>query len=130
MSFLLDTAWVVHWLKGKKEIVDKIEMYRKEGLSASIISVGELYEGIYGSPNKEKDGQILKEFLKGITLLELTEDICRKFGEIRNNLRKRGELIGDFDLLIASTALINNLTLLTGNVKHYERIKGLKIKSS
>ena len=130
MSFLLDTDWIVHWLKGKKEIVDKIEMYRKEGLSASIISVGELYEGIYGSPNKEKDGQILKEFLKGITLLELTEDICRKFGEIRNNLRKRGELIGDFDLLIASTALINNLTLLTGNVKHYERIKGLKIKSS
>ena len=105
-------------------------MYRKEGLSASIISVVELYEGIYGSPNKEKYGQILKEFLKGITLLELTEDICRKFGEIRNNLRKRGELIGDFDLLIASTALINNLTLLTGNVKHYERIKGLQRKSS
>ena len=130
MSFLLDTDWIVHWLKGKKEITDRIEICRKDGLSASIISVAELYEGIHGSPNQEKDEQILKEFLNGISLLGITEDVCKKFGEIRNNLRKKGELIGDFDLLIASTALINELTLLTGNVKHYERIKGLKIKSS
>ncbi len=52
--------------------------------------------------------------------------VVSTFGE----KRRGGELIGDFDFLIASTALVNNLTLLTGNIKHFERVKGLQIKSS
>jgi predicted nucleic acid-binding protein len=130
MSFLLDTDWIVHWLKGKKRIIDKIETYRKSGLSVSIISVAELYEGIYGSNHPEDDEQILKDFLRGVTLLEVSEDVCKKFGELRNGLRRKGELIGNFDLLIASTALINNLTILSDNVEHYKRIKGLKFETS
>ncbi len=130
MSFILDTDWIVHWLKGRKEIIDRVEVYRKDGLYVSIISVAELYEGIYGSKQPEKDEQILKDFLRGVTLIEITEEICKKFGELRNRLRKKGELIGDFDLLIASTALINNLTVLSDNIEHYKRIKGLKFETS
>ena len=130
MPFLLDTDWIVHWLKGSKKIIHKVEECKEEGLNVSMISVAELYEGVYGSKNPEKDEQILKDFLNGVIVPEVTEDICRKFGQVRNNLRKRGELIGDFDILIASTALANNLTILTDNVKHYEKIEGLKFATS
>jgi len=130
MKYLLDTDWTIDSLKGKQPIAERVKEFREEGLAVSMISVAEIYEGIFGSKDPKKHEEIFKEFLSGVIILEITEDICKKFGELRNELRKKGELIDNFDLLIASTTLVNNLTLLTNNVKHYERIKGLKIKSS
>ena len=51
----------------------------------------------------------------------------RRFALIRGDLRYRGELIGDPDILIAATALHHNLTLVTGNVRHFQRIAGLAL---
>jgi len=130
MKYLLDTDWIIHALKGIQTITERVKELRSEGLSISIVSIAEVYEGIFGSKEPDKHERIFKEFLTGVDIIELTEEICKKFGELRSELRKKGELIADFDLLIASSALMQNLTLVTGNVKHYERIKGLKIKSS
>lgn len=130
MKYLLDTDWILDSLKGKQPVAEKIKEFREDGLGVSIISVAEVYEDIFGSKEPDKHERIFKEFLTGVEIIELTEIICKKFGELRNELRKKGELIADFDLLIGSSALVQNLTLLTGNVKHYEKIKGLKIKSS
>lgn len=130
MKYLLDTDWIIQSLKGIPIITEKIKKLREDGLSISIVSIAEIYEGIFGSKEPDKHEMIFKEFLTGVEVIEISEDMCKKFGELRNELRKKGELIGDFDLLIASAALVQNLTLVTGNVKHYERIKGLKIKSS
>ena len=62
-------------------------------------------------------------------VLGLKEEICQIFGRERGKLRKHGNIIGDFDLLIASTCLYYNLTLLTNNVRHFERVEGLLITS-
>jgi predicted nucleic acid-binding protein len=51
----------------------------------------------------------------------------RRFALIRGNLRNRGELIGDPDIMIAATGLHHNLTLVTRNVRHFERIAGLPL---
>jgi tRNA(fMet)-specific endonuclease VapC len=51
------------------------------------------------------------------------------FGRKRGELRKQGLLIGDLDLLIASTSLYYELPLCTNNRRHYERIEGLRIIS-
>jgi predicted nucleic acid-binding protein len=53
----------------------------------------------------------------------------RKYGEIRCRLEKQGFRIGDMDMFIAATALEEEVTLVTGNVKHFERIPGLKIEN-
>ncbi len=50
-----------------------------------------------------------------------------RFGVIRGELQRRGEAIGDPDLLIAATALDHDLTLLTRNRKHFTRIPNLKL---
>ena len=130
MKYLLDTDWIIHWLKGNQVVVGRVKELEEDGLAISMISIAEIYEGIFGSKNPKKHEEDFKEFLTGVSVLEIGEDICKKFGELRNGLRKKGELIGDFDLLIASSALVSNLTLLTDNVKHYEKVKGLKIKTS
>lgn len=128
--YLLDTDWVIDYLKGKKVIVEKVREKFELGLNMSIISLAELYEGVYSSDQPLQNEKELEGFLSGVTIINLTKDICKKFGELRNKLRKKGELIGDFDLLIASTALINNLTILSDNIGHYKKIKGLRFETS
>lgn len=60
-------------------------------------------------------------------LLGLSEPIMERFAETRASLRGRGQLIPDFDLLIASTALHHDLTILTLNLRHFQRIPDIKL---
>ena len=54
-------------------------------------------------------------------------ETARTFGKLRASLRRTGELIDNFDLLIAATCLSHGMTLLTGNIRHFKRIPGLNI---
>jgi tRNA(fMet)-specific endonuclease VapC len=71
-----------------------------------------------------------QDFLRGVTVLGIDADIAALFGRERGRLRAAGTLIGDFDLLIGATALHQDLTLLTNNRSHFERIDGLSIESA
>lgn len=61
-------------------------------------------------------------------ILPLNRSIMQRFARIRGDLRRKGQIIGDPDILIAATALYHNLTLLTRNRKHYGRIPMLKVE--
>jgi len=67
------------------------------------------------------------EFLRWVRVLALDEAIMRRFGGIRGNLRRRGLIIGDPDILIDATALHDDLTLETGNLDHFRRIPDLQL---
>lgn len=129
MKYLIDTDWIIDHLNGIESVTKKLEKLAPSGICTSIISVAELYEGVYGSRNYEDSLSALETFLEGITVLPIDQDVCRIFGRERNKLRKHGNIIGDFDLLIASICLRHNLTLLTNNKEHFERIDSLKIIS-
>ncbi len=60
-------------------------------------------------------------------MLDLNEPIMERFAEIRAYLRRRGELISDFDILIGATAVFYDLTVLTYNIRHFKRIPDLKL---
>lgn len=126
---LVDTDWVIHYLNGRQDIVARLEILKHEGLGLSIISLAELYEGVYYSRDPEGDERGLNDFLQGVTLLGLDEETAKLFGRERGRLRAAGLIIGDFDLLIAATALQYNLTLLTNNRQHFERVEGLRLES-
>ncbi|MBI5789232.1 MAG: type II toxin-antitoxin system VapC family toxin [Candidatus Schekmanbacteria bacterium] len=127
--YLIDTDWIIHYLNGQVKIVERLNTLRKDGLAISMVSLAELYEGIIYSkePNASKDA--LKSFLTGTVVLDINEGICEVFGQERGKLRKQGKLVSDFDLLIASTCLYYNLTLLTNNRKHFSMVENLKIIS-
>jgi len=129
LKYLIDTDWIIDHLNGIESVTKKLEKLAPSGICTSIISVAELYEGVYGSRNYEDSLSALETFLEGITVLPMDQDVCRIFGRERNKLRKHGNIIGDFDLLIASICLRHNLTLLTNNKEHFERIDSLKIIS-
>ena len=129
LQYLIDTDWVIHYLHAHPVIVIRLDELQPQGLALSILSLAELYEGVYYSRDPEGDPQDLNNFLRGVTVLGLDEAVVKIFGRERGRLRAAGTLIGDFDLLIAATALHQNLTLLTNNRSHFERIDGLRMES-
>jgi tRNA(fMet)-specific endonuclease VapC len=129
LHYLIDTDWVIHYLHAHPGIIARLDELQPQGLALSTISLAELYEGVYYSRDPEGDEQDLNDFLRGVTMLGLDTDIAKIFGRERGRLRAAGTLIGDFDLLIAATALYHNLTLLTNNRSHFERIDGLRMES-
>jgi tRNA(fMet)-specific endonuclease VapC len=129
ITYLIDTDWVIHYLNGHPAIVERLEEFQEQGLALSVISLAELYEGIYYSRDPERNEQALNNFLRGVMVIGIDEDICRLFGRERGRLRAAGKMIGDFDLLIGATALHHHLTMLTNNRRHFELIDGLPLMS-
>ena len=130
MNYLVDTDWVVDYLKGRTPVVDRLHILAPEGLAISLITYGEIYEGIYFGQNSEQHESGFRNFLRGVVLLPLDRAVMRRFARVRGDLRSKGQLIGDPDLLIAATALHHDLTLLTHNVRHFGRIAGLKVEDN
>lgn len=128
MKYLIDTDWAVDYLKGIDEKVRFLQ--NEDSLYISALSVGELIEGIEGSDQKEERMNSLNDFLAGVTILSFTRDTATEFGKIRNNLRENGELIGDIDTMIAATARINDLEILTDNTQHFNKVDGIEFQSS
>jgi tRNA(fMet)-specific endonuclease VapC len=129
IAYLIDTDWVIHYLNGHPAIVERLEELQGVGLALSVVSLAELYEGISYSRDPDANERALDDFLRGVTVIGIDEDICRIFGRERGRLRVAGKMIGDFDLLIGATALHHHLTLLTNNRRHFELIEGLPLIS-
>jgi tRNA(fMet)-specific endonuclease VapC len=130
MKYLIDTDWVINHLKGEERVVRKLEELAPEGMAMSVISLAEIYEGVYYSRDPAKSRQLLKEFLApDLKVLNVDQEVCKIFGRERGKLRQQNRMISDFDLLIASTCLYHNLTLLTNNRRHFDMVEGLNILS-
>ena len=129
MQYLIDTDWVIDHLHRLNRVVDRLEDLAPNGLGLSIVSLAELYEGMFYSRDPQGDAGVLHQFLDGVNVLPLDDEVCRIFARERGRLRAEGSLIGDFDLLIASTAMRHGLTLLTNNRRHFGRVQGLNIVS-
>jgi len=130
MTYLIDTDWVIDHLNHIERVTRRLEERAPEGLALSIISLAELYEGVYYSRDPVESEAALQRFLNPeLTILGIDEETCKIFGKERGRLRATGLMIGDCDLLIGATALRHNLTLLTNNRRHFERIEGLRMES-
>ena len=130
MRYLLDTDWAIYYLRRRPNVVQRLDALFPEGVGISIISVAELYAGAAGAVDPIAGEVEVSKFLAAaITLVELDYETCRIFAREQVRLRRSGNLIPDFDLLIGATALRHNFTLLSNNRRHFERIAGLNIIS-
>ncbi len=129
MRYLLDTDWVIDHLHNVGRVTQRIEELSPEGLGLSVISLAELYEGIFNSTDPAGNESALQDFLSGVEVVPVDEATCRVFGRERGRLRAAARMIADFDLLIASTCLRHSLTLLSNNRRHFELVEELEIIS-
>lgn len=129
LKYLIDTDWAIYYFKGRPATVQRLNALEDESMAISVVTLAELYDGLYGSRDPRKREHDLKNFLQWGTVLGLDEEPCRLFGRERSRLRQAGRLPGDMDFLIGATALRHGLTLLTNNSNHFGRITGLRIES-
>jgi len=123
--YVLDTDVAVEYLRGNKEVVDSVLSLKE--ICSTVITMAELSYGTHKSRRVGKHWEKLVGFARGVTILGIDLAVCQKFGELKEELAKKGKEPGDFDLLIASICIVNGCHLVTKNKKHYRRIKGLKM---
>src|SRR5262245_10291147 len=126
MSFLLDTDICSAHLKQNGKLAHKFLQYLGR-LHVSVITVGELYTWALRAKASPQRLQELRDFLNDVQLLEVNETVARKFGEVRAVLFDAGISVPEMDLMIAATALVHNLTVVTHNVQDYATIPGVSI---
>ncbi len=130
MRHLVDSDWLIDASGGVPRAIQLIGRLSFEGLGVTIISVGEVYEGAFALPDPAVALAAYQDFLNDFAIILLTESIMIVFGRIRSRLRQQGQLIPDMDLLIAATAIHHDLTLVTRNLRHFERIPDLRLYHS
>ncbi len=126
MSFLIDTDICSAYLKGDRLVWNRFMQY-SGGLHVLTVTVGELFTWVLRANASPARLQGLLDLLRDVTVLEVTLDVARKFGEVRAGLLDRGQSAPEMDLLIASTALFHGLTMVTHNVADYANIPGLTV---
>lgn len=127
MTYLVDTDRLASYLSGRPDAVALLSSLRQDGLAVSIITYGEIYDGIYSSNDPRGKEAAFLQVLRRVEVLPLTRTIMKRFARLRGDLWRRGLLIGDPDILIAATVLQHGLILVTRNLRHYKRIPGLSI---
>ncbi|TKI68921.1 type II toxin-antitoxin system VapC family toxin [Sulfurimonas crateris] len=126
-KYLIDSDMLIYFLKGKQEAVARLSDIPPSELYISRINFAELLYGAYNSVRVEANLKIIVPFLKNFQVLEFDEEAATLFAKEKSRLKKTGNIIADMDLMIASIAIKNECTLITNNLKHFERIRDLNI---
>ena len=127
---MLDTNICVYILKDHPEYIRK-KFNQLESVHMSAIVVSELWYGVENSPVRLQAARRkqVKAFLALLTVHDWDEKAAEQYGRLRAQLRKKGELIGNMDLLIAAHALNLDAVLVTNNTHEFERIPNLKLEN-
>jgi len=128
--YMLDTNMCIYIMKKKPEnVLAQLKKHKDKGLFISTITLAELEYGIENSLYKEQNKIALIEFLTIINIKYFDETAAQEYGVVRKELKSRNNVIGPLDILIGSHAKSLNMTLVTNNIKEFEKIKDLKIEN-
>lgn len=128
MKYLLDTNICIHFFKGKFNLIEKIQKEKLNNCAISEITLAELVFGAENSMIPSKNHELVQNFSKQVTILPIF-DCITLYGKEKARLRKAGTMISDFDLFIGCTSVVNELIMVTENIKEFERISDIKIEN-
>ena len=129
MAYLIDTDTIIFALRGDSSVLAKFEENKNLPISISMITYAELVFGAKRSQNEQKNMIKVNHIRDIYPIEELNEGVMEVFADIKAQMFDKGIRIEDMDLLIAATAIYNELTLVTNNTKHFENVPNLKIEN-
>lgn len=131
MKYLLDTCVISDFVKGHANTLKQLKAINPAYIAISAITEMEIHYGIKKMPHNAKRTQTIKaiinDLLASIIILPFGNQASEIAGDIRATLAKKGTPIGAYDVLIAATALDDNRTLVTANMKEFMRITRLSL---
>jgi len=118
MRYLLDTNICIYFMKGLYGLNEKIKDVDVKNCFISEITLAELKFGVENSVKKKKNAKVLELFLSDIKILPIFNSLDY-YAKEKARLKKSGEIIDDFDLLIGVSSVVNKMLLVTNNQKHF-----------
>lgn len=128
MKYLLDTNICIYFLKGGFGLLEKFDKIGFENLYISEITIAELKFGAAKSNRPSKNKVVIDEIVNRFKQIPIYSSLDI-FAEEKARLRKDGNIVDDFDLLIGATAIANEMVLITNNKKHFDRLRNIKIEN-
>ncbi|MGI8925275.1 MAG: type II toxin-antitoxin system VapC family toxin [Tepidiformaceae bacterium] len=123
----MDTDRAVEFLNGRGRGASLLAELSSSGTAISIVTYAELYQGVYYGRDRARQQEGLRKLLSEARVLGINRAVARRAAIIRGLLRAQGMPVPLPDVLIAATALEHEVVLVTGNLRHFERIERLRI---
>ena len=127
-QYLLDTNICIYLFKGLYDLAEKIERNGTNNCFLSEITIAELKFGAENSAYPEKNSEKIEQLQQQLTVIPIFSSLD-VYAREKARLKKSGNLLDDFDLLIGATAIHNNLILVTRNVSDFNRLKEIGIEN-
>lgn len=129
MAYLLDTNVCIEYLRNPNARVRQQLMSKPNSdvFTCSVV-VGELYYGVHRSDDIPKNLKLVEELLQAIGSIDYGNDAAVIFGQLRAELASKGNVIGPYDLQIASIALLHGFVLVTHNTREFTRVPNLLVE--
>ena len=128
MVYLLDTDTCVDLLRNVPPVVEKLRTLAPDDCGISVISSFELFAGAARARDPRREAQKVQALLDVVEEISFDSDAARRAGALRFELEAAGTPIGPYDLLIASHALVIDLTLVTSNTEEFGHVSGLSLE--
>jgi tRNA(fMet)-specific endonuclease VapC len=123
---LLDTNLCVRALRDRPQVIRERIASQVGNLCISSVVRYELYVGVAQSRTFEQTRRAVDEFLSVIPCLPFDDNAALHAAQIRVDLERKGQVIGPHDLLIAGHARSQGLLVVTGNLREFSRVEGLR----
>jgi tRNA(fMet)-specific endonuclease VapC len=127
VRFLLDTDTISFALRGQGGVATELRHRPPSEVCTSSVVVGELDLSVARRGSRRLRRQ-LDRFYSALAVLSYDEEAARRYGRLAATLLDHGVPIGVEDTMVAAQALSRGLTLVTHNLKHFERVKGLRVE--
>ena len=130
MIYLLDTNACIEFMRtgGVGALADRVRAVQPTDIGVCMTVRAELYAGAYYSAKSQQNLANVKLFLQAFSAPSFDERVADRSGEIWALLERTGQQIGAFDLLIAATALVHGLAVVTHNTREFSRVPNLRIE--
>jgi tRNA(fMet)-specific endonuclease VapC len=129
LKYLLDTNIVIYVIKQRPlQVLDVFNRYHGR-MAISSITLAELVHGAEKSSDVSRNIAVVEDFVSRLTVLPYDDKAAWQYGNIRAELEKLGQPIGLNEVHIAAHARSNGLTLVTNNLREFERVPGLLLEN-
>lgn len=130
MKYLLDTSIIIEFLHENRKVSQFLSDHRDDEIVTSVVCEAEICVGIFLdthkilSENEKEKGEFFRTF---DNIYSFNSEQAKIFGQIKADLIKKGQKIGDLDVMIAAAAIFYRAILVTKNPKHFVRIENLEV---
>lgn len=126
--FLLDTNVCIGFLKGNAAVARRLGERDPREIRLCAVVKAELHYRARSSERVAENSALLEQFFRPFLSLPFDDGCAREYGALRAHLRRSGNPIGANDLMIAATALVHDLTVVTRNTREFARVPNLRLE--